>query len=291
MRNKEYVLITAARNEEAHIRKTLESIVNQTRRPKAWIVVSDSSTDRTDEFVRVFAARYDFIRLLRLDNRSERSFSSKAVALNAAYRNLRHLQFDFVGILDADITLASTYYEQLLARFDANSRLGLAGAAIVEDTGGHWELRSGDSLIDVGGQMPLFRRECYEDVGDFVLLRWGGEDTVSNVMARLKGWEVRVFPELRACHHRRTGTAGASIFRARFRDGMSDYFMGYHPLFEMAKCVRRIVERPYMVGSVLRLCGYIWPRLSRQRPAMPAAFIDYLRRYQIQRLLGLGGNG
>ena len=139
--------------------------------------------------------------------------------------------------------------------------------------------------------MPLFRRECYEDVGDFAPLRWGGEDTVANMMARRKGWKVRVFTELRACHHRRTGTAAASIWRARFRDGMGDYFLGYHPLFELAKCVRRIFEPPYVIGSVLRLCGYVRPRLSRQRPAMPADFIEYLRRYQIQRLLRVGGNG
>ena len=78
--------------------------------------------------------------------------------MNKAYKEIKHLQFDFVGILDSDISISPNYYEQLLARFDADSRLGLAGAAIVEDYGGRWELRSGDSLIDVGGQMPLFRR-------------------------------------------------------------------------------------------------------------------------------------
>jgi hypothetical protein len=72
---------------------------------------------------------------------------------------------------------------------------------------------------------------------------------------------------------------------------MCDYFIGYHPLFELAKCVRRIVEPPYVIGSVLRLCGYLWPALTAQPPAMPADFIDYLRRDQIGRLLHAGGNG
>src|SRR5881394_1185634 len=103
--NKEYVLITAARNEEGYIQKTLQSVVAQTHLPKAWIVISDGSTDRTDDFVRDFASRYDFIRPLRLDNGSERSFSSKSFALNAGYEAIRPLDFDFIGILDADISL------------------------------------------------------------------------------------------------------------------------------------------------------------------------------------------
>jgi glycosyltransferase involved in cell wall biosynthesis len=287
----EYVLITAARNEESYIRKTLESVASQTRLPKAWIIVSDGSTDRTDEFVSDFAACHKFTQLLRLDNASERSFASKAFALNAAYEHLKDIQFEFVGILDADISLPPDYYAQLIARFGANPCLGLAGAAIVEEcAGGRWELRSVDSLLDVGGQMQLFRRRCYEQIGGIAPLRWGGEDTAANVMARRKGWEVRVFADLRACHHRPTGTEGTSVCRSRFRGGMCDYFIGYHPLFELAKCIRRISEPPYVTGSVLRLCGYFWPFVSRQRPSMPADFIDYLRRHQMQRLLRAGGD-
>ena len=75
-----YLLITAARNEEAYIRKTLESVIGQTRLPAIWLIVSDGSTDRTDEFVQEFGSRYDFIRLLRLENGAERSFSSKSFA-------------------------------------------------------------------------------------------------------------------------------------------------------------------------------------------------------------------
>src|SRR4030095_7056049 len=47
----DYVLITPARNEAAFIAKTLESVVAQTVLPKRWVVVSDGSTDGTDEIV------------------------------------------------------------------------------------------------------------------------------------------------------------------------------------------------------------------------------------------------
>ena len=47
-----YILITAARNEESFITKTLDSVVTQTVLPERWIIVDDGSTDGTAEIVR-----------------------------------------------------------------------------------------------------------------------------------------------------------------------------------------------------------------------------------------------
>ncbi|HEY2384480.1 MAG TPA: glycosyltransferase family A protein [Terriglobia bacterium] len=285
MPNNRYLLITAARNEEAYIRKTLESVVSQTQWPVRWLIVSDGSTDRTDELVLEFALRYDFIQLLHLENGSTRSFSSKAFALNAGYDAIKHLAFDWLGFLDADISLPANYYEVLMTMFNTQPDLGLAGGTIVENRNGQWEVRASHSLTDVGGQMQLFRRKCYDDVGQFVPLQWGGEDTVANFLARRRGWQVHVFHDLRVCHHRQTGTEGATVCRARFRNGLCDYYLGYHPIFELAKCFRRLFEPPWGIGSLLRFCGYTWPVLLQQKPSMSADFVRYIRRRQIQKLL------
>ena len=42
-----YVLITPARDEEAYIGRTLESVVNQTVPPTRWVIVDDGSVDHT----------------------------------------------------------------------------------------------------------------------------------------------------------------------------------------------------------------------------------------------------
>ena len=60
-----YVLITAARNEEKYIENTIKAIIAQTVLPVQWIIVSDGSTDRTDEIVMQYSARYNFIHLMR----------------------------------------------------------------------------------------------------------------------------------------------------------------------------------------------------------------------------------
>jgi hypothetical protein len=283
LRNDNYVLITAARNEEAYIRNTLETVVNQKRQPRRWLIASDGSTDRTDEIVRDFARRYKFIDLVRLESVAKRSFSSKVFAINAAYDAIRQDEFDFIGILDADVSIPRDYYDELIARLQSYPRMGVAGGVIVEDSGGCWRMRRSDSSKDVAGAIQFFRRTCYDDFGGLIPLPWGGYDTASNVRARQKGWEVCVFPELRVQHHRPTGTAGATLRRSVFRGGMRDFSIGYHPIFEIAKCCRRILQPPYLTGGVLRLAGYLWGcrLLNGHKPAMPVDFVRYLRREQM----------
>jgi glycosyltransferase involved in cell wall biosynthesis len=283
--NKTYALITAARNEEAYIRTTLEAVVKQTLLPKIWVIVSDGSTDRTEEYVRDYAGRHSFIRLIRLESSGMRAFSNQASAANAGYDSISATEFDFVGFLDADISFDPNYYEDLVAKFEMNPRLGVAGGSIVENRDGRFDARFGDSTDHVAGAVQFFRRQCYEQVGGLVPLRWGGHDDVAAVMARRAGWDIRCFSDLRVFHHRPTGSAGTTLRRARFREGMQDYFMGYHFLFEAGKCLRRAVEPPYVIGSFLRLCGYLWPGIRRQRPSMPEDFVRYLRQEQKRRFL------
>src|SRR5262245_44692741 len=114
MESRAYILVTAARNEDRYIRKTLQSVVDQTHLPKLWLVVSDGSTDLADRYVQDLAGRYSFIRLVRLDSADERSFSSKSFALNAGDDEIRDIESDFIGILDADISLPPDYYQQRL---------------------------------------------------------------------------------------------------------------------------------------------------------------------------------
>jgi biofilm PGA synthesis N-glycosyltransferase PgaC len=46
-----YALITPARNEARFIRQTIDSVAAQTIRPIKWVIVSDGSTDGTDDIV------------------------------------------------------------------------------------------------------------------------------------------------------------------------------------------------------------------------------------------------
>src|SRR6185436_15531960 len=86
-----YVLVTPARNEEELIERTLQSMIKQSRLPLRWVIVSDGSTDATDQIVRNYAQRYAWISLLRLEVGEGRNFARKARAFNAGYETLSHL--------------------------------------------------------------------------------------------------------------------------------------------------------------------------------------------------------
>src|SRR4051794_34949153 len=68
-----YVLVTPVRNEAAFIELTLQSMVSQTVLPVKWIIVNDGSTDGTDAIVQKYLPGRDWIELLSLPERKERS--------------------------------------------------------------------------------------------------------------------------------------------------------------------------------------------------------------------------
>src|SRR5262245_38061693 len=112
-----YVVITAARNEEKHIGRLLDSMVAQTNPPIRWVIVSDGSTDRTEETVAEFQQRYHWIQLLCKRDRRERSFAAKVECFNDGVRAVQELDFDIIGNVDADISFDRDYFAYLISRF------------------------------------------------------------------------------------------------------------------------------------------------------------------------------
>src|SRR5690606_29995781 len=203
----EYVLITPAHNEEAYIELTIQSVIAQTILPKRWIIVSDGSTDATEEIVERYLPGRPWMELVRLPPRTERHFAAKVNAFNAGYERVRGLEFDVIGNLDGDVSFGPDYFEYLLEKFASDSKLGVAGTHYVE--GEFHSFR--DSYINVhhvNGQCQLFRRECFEDIGGYVPIRGGGIDWVAVTTARMKGWTTRSYSERIFNHHRKMGTAG-----------------------------------------------------------------------------------
>src|ERR1017187_8213090 len=109
-----YVLITPARNEAQFIELTIKSVVSQTVRPLKWVIVSDGSTDGTDDIVSKYAAEYPWIELVRMPERRERHFAGKVGAFNAGYAKVKHLDYEVMGNLDGDISFDDDYFRFLL---------------------------------------------------------------------------------------------------------------------------------------------------------------------------------
>jgi glycosyltransferase involved in cell wall biosynthesis len=278
-----YVLITPARNEERFITKTLDSVVAQTLLPARWLIVDDGSTDRTAEIVESYAKRHSWIELIRRSQRPDRNFAGKAHAFNAGFERVRSFPFEVVGNLDADISFERDYFEFLARKFGEFPRLGVAGTPMREAR--YHALK--DSFYnehDVFGACQLFRRQCFEEVGGYTPIKWGGIDWVAVRTARLKGWQTRSFSEKFFYHHRPMGATESNTWRARFDYGRKDYFLGNHPLWQVFRVSFQMTKRPYVLGGLALLSGYFYSVASRVERPVAAELLEFHRQEQLERL-------
>jgi glycosyltransferase involved in cell wall biosynthesis len=280
----DYVLITAARNEEAVIGRTLESVVAQTRLPARWVIVDDGSSDRTSAIIEEYTTRYPWIRLVRRPRRPDRNFAGKVHAVNAALETVTALQFDVLGNLDADVSFDPSYMEFLLQKFGDDATLGIAGTPFTQ-TGGY------DSTVDsfegdnyVAGPCQLFRYRCFRDIGGYVANPAGGVDWIAVMTARMKGWKVRAFSEKRFHHHRSMGTAERGEVAALFSYGEKDYYLGGSPVWQLFRGMFRMSRRPLLAGGIALLLGYGWAALRRVKRPVTPELMRFHRREQMKKL-------
>ena len=282
-----YVLITPARNEADHIAKTLASVVAQTVLPLRWVIVSDGSTDGTDAIVESFQAGRPWIELVKLPPRTERNFAAKVNAFRAGQeRIVQDLAYDVIGNVDGDVSFPPDYFEFLLSRMEAAPELGVAGTHYVEGEFHSFK----DSYINVNhvnGQIQLFRRACFEQIGGYQPIKGGGIDWVAVTSARMKGWQTFSFGERVFHHHRVMGTAGGTVLQARFHYGTKDYFLGGHPLWQLARSTFQLAKPPYVIGGLAVLAGYAWCWLTRRERPVSPELMSFHRGEQMARLKGM----
>ncbi|MGB7769556.1 MAG: glycosyltransferase [Verrucomicrobiia bacterium] len=283
MNDFQYVLLTAAKDEEACIGEVIQAVLRQTVLPLAWFIMDDGSTDRTASIVKQFAAEHPFIHLQSASSRSGRCFGSQYKAISAAYELARPLEFGFVAVQDADQAPATEdYYQSILEEFRNNPRLGVASGFVYERPNGVWELRRDNSRDSVAAS-AVFRKSCFDQSGGYTPLHYGGSDWLIQLDVRMAGWEILTRPDLHILHYRLTSSAGG-IWRGKFRAGMMDASFGSHPLFELVKCCRRAASHPFVIGSVVRWCGYCWWRFSGRDPLIAPQKVAFLRKEQMTKL-------
>ncbi|MEM2110423.1 MAG: glycosyltransferase family 2 protein [Candidatus Bathyarchaeia archaeon] len=170
--NSTITAIVPAFNEEKSIGKTLESLLNQTKKLEQIIVVDDGSTDRTSEVVENFRN----VTLIKNHRRI-----GKAESIN---RVLELISTDFVIIVDADTVLEESFAEKSLKVFvdedvaaangfvipDARSaNAALRKARVVEDIYAQSTLKRGQNAVNglfvISGCCAVFRTKVLKRFG------------------------------------------------------------------------------------------------------------------------------
>jgi biofilm PGA synthesis N-glycosyltransferase PgaC len=280
-----YSVITPVRDEAEFIEKTIHSMIHQTIKPSEWVIVNDGSTDGTAEIVARYAAEHPWIKLVNRADRGARQRGKGVVeAFYVGYGTLAP-DYDVIVKLDADLSFEPNYFEALLRAFASNPRLGITGGGVYEKQDGkNWVLYS--YTEQVRGPTKVYRRACFEAIGGLVpALGW---DRIDEWKALLLGWEVQSFPELKVFHYRATGAATGRI-KSRIEQGYESHYMGYHPLFLIARGVRHMFHRPYVVGGLAMIVAYFIAGLRRRERLPDPAVIRFIRHTQMRQLIGLLG--
>lgn len=278
-----YVLITPARNEAQFIKMTIESVIAQTVRPMKWIIVSDGSTDGTDQIVDTYAANYPWIALLRMPERRERHFAGKVHAFNAGYARVKDGQYEIIGSMDGDISFDENYFAFLLQKLAADPALGLVGTPFKESSGPTYDYRF-VSNEHVSGACQLFRRKCFEQIGGYVPVKGGGVDYIAVITARMNGWKTRTFTDKVCLHHRAMGTAQHGSLAARFRTGTKDYAFGNHPIWELFRTFYQMTKKPFVIGGLSLASGYLWSTVRGAKRPVSHDVVVFTRGEQMRRL-------
>jgi poly-beta-1,6-N-acetyl-D-glucosamine synthase len=284
-----YVIVTPARNEATFIEALIRSVVDQTVLPMRWAIVSDGSTDRTDEIVQRYAARYPWIHLVQVPDRGVRHFAGKVHAFNKGLAAVKDLRYEAIACLDADLTFDPDYFAFLLSRLAADPALGLVGTPFEED-GKTYDYRF-VSIEHVSGACQVFRRECFEAIGGYLPMEGGGIDHVAVLSARMKGWRTRTFPDKTSRHHRKQGSANRGALRDKYRIGTLDYRLGGHPLWELFRGLYQMSQPPYVLGGVLIVVGYFYWWARRMPRPIPPELVRFRQTEQIERLKRLFARG
>lgn len=217
------VIIIPAHNEETFISGMLQSIVYQSVLPKKVIVVNDSSTDGTQKIVDRFSEKYSFVE--GVFHNSEAAHAPGSKVINAFHKGFETLDtnFDFIGKFDADIILPPNYFENVLALFSSDEKIGIAGGNLYIEKENCWEFEAISEKTKVRGPIKLYRKKCFEDIGG--LKKSIGWDTVDELLAQYHGWKVKTDTSLHVKHLKPTGKVYSKS--SKYKQGEAFYKMRY----------------------------------------------------------------
>jgi biofilm PGA synthesis N-glycosyltransferase PgaC len=275
------VIISPSRDEIRFARHTLESVTRQTVTPDLWVIVDDGSTDGTSELLAEWAERFAWIHVVRREDRGSRSVGPGVVdAFYAGWETVDADAFDYVCKLDLDLSLPETYFELLVARMEADPRLGSCSGKpyFLGPRGDLISEACGDETSV--GMSKFYRVSCFREVGGFVRqVMWDGIDCHR---CRMLGWKAQSWdePELRFVHLRPMGSSQQGVLVGRQRHGYGQYFMGTGLIYMTASALFRMTRLPYVVGGAAMWLGYVKSMLARRPRYEDIEFRRYLRRYQ-----------
>jgi len=259
-KEKNYLVVTPARNEEDMLPYLAKDVVNQSVKPVIWVIVDDGSNDKTWFIIKDFEKEFSWIRGIRLEHIQEREYAHrryaevvrKGIKYSVELCRKHNFKYDFLAVVDADVRFESEYFEKLIRVFHTNRRLGIASGFVYEKGWSLEELQK--SNAEPRGCALVFRKKFYETISGFL------GHSISILQARNRGWHVEVFPSIKAFHRRKSWSRKNYFLTA----GKDAYFLNYHPINAFLTGIYYIIK-VYPSEGLSYLIGYFKNFLLRKR--------------------------
>jgi glycosyltransferase involved in cell wall biosynthesis len=279
--NMQVVCILPVHNEESFLRHTLDSFLNQSRRPDKIILVDDGSTDSSYQIAMEYCeSNFPLIDVIQNEKSESHLPGSKVVrAFNSGYKSLDK-EFDLVCKFDADLIFPENYLERVIQVFEADIRVGIAGGICIIKGADGWVPELVSDQDHVRGPVKAYSKECFAAIGG---LREGmGWDTLDELLAIFHGFRVTCVPELEVKHLKPTGASYSP--KARYYKGEAFYRMGYGFLLTLIASVKLAVSEKSIVRFFDHMSGFLKAKFSSQSKMVTIDEERFIRKYRWERI-------
>lgn len=274
-----YLAITPARDEEQFLPGLISSMVAQTPLPQRWIVIDDGSTDATARILDEAARQHPWIEPVHLARNRPRKAGGESVIMQFLPPSAWE-EVDFILRLDADLSFGSDFVESMIKEFAANPKLGIAGATLYEPANDQWHAVPDLHAFHTRGATKMYSAKCFAAIGP--LEGCEGWDTIDEMRALMRDFKTQSFRHIRAYHHRPQGEV-AGAWRGFYGKGQTAYYIGYSPIFLLARALRLAGKRP--LSALCMTAGFFTSQLKRRPTVDDTELVTFIRRQQVRRLL------
>ena len=251
-------------NEQDFIKKSVESLIDQTIKPAEVIYVNDNSTDNSKNIIKNLIGKCGWIRVIDHKSFQEHVPGSKVIeAFNFLLKNLE-TQFDIICKFDGDIILPKNYIEKIIEIFNEKEKVGIAGGNLYILKNRKWIYENIAAKTHVRGPIKAYRAECFNDIN--ALKSSIGWDTVDVLLAQKKGWLIFTDKNLIVKHLKPTGQKyslhskilqGESLYKMRFgfilsilsllKSSLNNYSLSRLFFGLIGYCVSFLKQKPFIV--------------------------------------------
>jgi glycosyltransferase involved in cell wall biosynthesis len=270
------------KDEEKILADVIESVANQTVKPALWLIIDDGSTDNSPTIIQNFVSQHNWIKSIHLPpHERDIIFHVSYVYKHGfdfiiKYCKENKIDYSFIASIDADTILEPEYFEKLLHEFEINGKLGIASGGLYHEIDGTLKLSTKMENFP-SGTGRVWSKKCFFDTDGFSLEP--SADSISNVKATLRGWDIKRFNEVRMIEKRLTSSAEGLWIGYRCNGHMA-YYLNKNPILVLLSVFQCTFRKPYYTGIAF-LLGYITACIKREEKIQDKEIREYFWSHRL----------